>query len=80
MWWSTLKAAMALAARSHVSDPRSCAGRSPSASVRQRGRRSSLNADCARYRDTILAHLAMIEWIAQAYAESEHIEELDAEF
>jgi glutathione S-transferase len=40
----------------------------------------SLDADCARYRDTMLAHPAMVDWIAQAHAESEQIEELDAEF
>jgi glutathione S-transferase len=39
-----------------------------------------LDTDCARYRDTMLAHPAMIDWIAQAHAESEQIEELDAEF
>jgi glutathione S-transferase len=40
----------------------------------------SLDAECARYRDTMLAHSAMIDWIAQAHAESDQIEELDAEF
>jgi glutathione S-transferase len=40
----------------------------------------SLDADCARYRDTMLGHPAMIDWIAQAHAESEQVEELDAEF
>jgi glutathione S-transferase len=40
----------------------------------------SLDADCARYRDNMLAHPAMIDWIAQAHTESEQIEELEAEF
>jgi glutathione S-transferase len=40
----------------------------------------SLDADCARYRDTMLTHPAMIDWIEQAHSESEQIEELDAEF
>ena len=40
----------------------------------------SLDADCARYRDTMLAHPAMIDWIEQAHAESDQVEELDAEF
>jgi glutathione S-transferase len=40
----------------------------------------ALDGDCARYRDTMLAHPAMVDWIAQAHAESEQIEELDAEF
>jgi glutathione S-transferase len=40
----------------------------------------SLDGDCAGYRDTMLAHPAMVDWIAQAHAESEEIEELDAEF
>jgi glutathione S-transferase len=39
-----------------------------------------LDSDCARYRNTILAHPAMVDWTAQAQAESDHIEELDAEF
>lgn len=40
----------------------------------------SLDAECARYRDTMLAHPAMVGWIARAHEESEQIEELDAEF
>jgi glutathione S-transferase len=36
--------------------------------------------DCARYRDTMLAHPAMSEWIAGAQAETDEIDELDAEF
>jgi glutathione S-transferase len=40
----------------------------------------ALDADSARYRDTMLAHPAMIDWIAQAHAESDQVEELDAEF
>jgi glutathione S-transferase len=39
-----------------------------------------LDTDCARYRDTMLAHPAMVDWITQANSESEQIEELDAEF
>jgi glutathione S-transferase len=40
----------------------------------------ALDAVCGGYRDTLLAHPAMGEWIAAAHAESEHVEELDAEF
>jgi glutathione S-transferase len=40
----------------------------------------SLDADSGRYRDTMLAHPAMLDWIAQAHTESEQIEELDIEF
>jgi glutathione S-transferase len=40
----------------------------------------SLDADCAQYRDTMLAHPAMVDWITRAEAESEQVEELDAEF
>ena len=39
-----------------------------------------LDDDCAGYRDTMLAHPAMVDWIAQANAESDQIEELEAEF
>jgi glutathione S-transferase len=39
-----------------------------------------LDADSVRYRDTMLAHPAMVDWIAQAHTESEQIEELDVEF
>ena len=39
-----------------------------------------LDAECAGYRDIMLAHPAMVDWTAQAHAESEQIEELDAEF
>ena len=31
-------------------------------------------------RDTMLAHPAMVDWVARAHAESDQIEELDAEF
>jgi glutathione S-transferase len=39
-----------------------------------------VDSDCARYRDTVLAHPAMAEWIAGAQAETDQVEELDAEF
>jgi glutathione S-transferase len=40
----------------------------------------TLDADCGRYRDTVLAHPAMDEWIGGAHAETEQVEELDPEF
>jgi glutathione S-transferase len=40
----------------------------------------TLDSDCARYRDTMLAHPAMKEWIAGANAETDEVEELEAEF
>jgi glutathione S-transferase len=39
-----------------------------------------LDSDCEGYRGLILGHPAMTAWIAGAHAETEHVEELDAEF
>jgi glutathione S-transferase len=40
----------------------------------------ALDAACIRYRDTMLAHPAMIDWISAAHAEPDQIEELEFEF
>jgi glutathione S-transferase len=40
----------------------------------------TLDEACAAYRDTILAHDAMVEWTAAAHAEPDEIEELEIEF
>jgi glutathione S-transferase len=40
----------------------------------------TLDEACAAYRDTILAHDAMVEWTAAAQAEPDEIEELEIEF
>ncbi|MGE4373239.1 MAG: glutathione S-transferase family protein [Xanthobacter sp.] len=39
-----------------------------------------LDAECAAYRDRVMAHPAMQEWIAGAMAEPDDLEELDVEF
>jgi glutathione S-transferase len=40
----------------------------------------ALDADCTRYRDTILGLPAMVEWTGAARAEPDEIEELEIEF
>jgi glutathione S-transferase len=39
-----------------------------------------LDDRCAAYRDAIMALPAVVEWVALAEEEPDHLEELDAEF